>query len=279
MAATVAASNCDWVAATFWPSASSMAARVSSSEARNAVVCASACRRKSPEVEREMLLEGVGMLRQRIDLLLRFRVEGFDSRGGGRLELSLGRGDILAERLVNGGADLVERGAQRPRLCLGMRDGIAGGQREMLLEGVGMLRQRVDLLLRFRVEGFDSRGGGRLESRLGCGDILAKRLVNGVADLVERGAQRPRLRLGMRDGIAGGQREMLLEGVGMLRQRVDLLLRFRVEGFDSRSGGRLESRLGRGDILAERLVNGGADLVERGAQGPRLRLSLHDRGA
>ena len=69
---------------------------------------------------------------------------------------------------------------------------------------------------------------------------------------------------------------MPLEGVGMLRQRVDLLLRFRVEGFDSRGGGRLESSLGRRDILAKRLVNGGADLVERGAQGPGLLLSLHD---
>ena len=55
-----------------------------------------------------MLLESVGVLRQRVDLLLRFRVEGFDGCGGGRLELRLGRLDIAAQRAVDGAADLVE---------------------------------------------------------------------------------------------------------------------------------------------------------------------------
>ncbi len=178
------------------------------------------------------LLEGVGVLGQRVDLLLRFGLEGFDGRGGSRLKLRLGRGDILAEGLVDGGAGLVERGAQRSGLRLGLQDGGAGSEREMLLEGFGVLGQRVDLLLRLGLEGFDGGECGLLELRLGRGDILAERLVDGGANLVERGAQRRGLRLGLQDGLAGGEREMLLEGVGVLGQRVDLLLCFRVEGLD-----------------------------------------------
>ena len=208
--------------------------------------------------------------------MLCLRLEGFDGGECRLFELRLGRGDILAERLVDGGANLVERGAQGRGLRLGLQDGVAGGEREMLLEGFGVLRQRVDLLLRLRVEGFDGCGGGRLELLLGRHDIAGQRAVDGAADLVERGAQGCGLRLGLQEGLAGGEREMLLEGVGVLRQRVDLFLRFRMEGLDGCGGGRLELRLRRHDIAAQRAVNGAADLVERGAQGRGLRLGLQD---
>ena len=171
-----------------------------------------------------MLLEGGGVLRQRVDLLLRLGLEGRDGRRGRGLELRLRCRDIAAQRAVDGAADGVERGAQARGAGFGLFERFGGRLREMLLEEFGMLRQGGDLVLRFFLESAQRLFHGGLEMALRGGDALAEGLADEEAGLFQRVAHF--LGAGFREFrcLGGDAGKILLEGVGVAGQRGELFL-------------------------------------------------------
>ncbi len=196
-----------------------------------------------------MLLEGGGVLRQRVDLLLRLGLEGGDGRRGRGLELRLGRRDIAAQRAVDGAADGVERGTQARGAGFGLFKRVGGRLREMLLEEFRMFRQGGDLVVRFFLESAQRRLHGGLEMALRGGDALAEGLADEKAGLFQRVAHflgagfREFRRLGgdagkfcWKDGVAGECGELFLGGGGDHVFEPLALHGHRVDGLLGRSG-------------------------------------------